>query len=100
MRERIAKTIRRPAEILRVIELPSMSDSSRATPNPAITNLLHAWAEGDPSAFDRLTPLVLHELKRIAHRQMRAEHGGGTLQTTALVNEAWLRLVDVRNVNW
>jgi RNA polymerase sigma factor (TIGR02999 family) len=65
-----------------------------------MTGLLKAWGGGDRDALDRLTPLVMQELKRIAHRQMGAEHGERTLQTTALVNEAWMRLVDVQNVNW
>jgi len=65
-----------------------------------MTGLLKAWGGGDRDALDRLTPLVMQGLERIAHRQMRAEHGARTLQTSALVNEAWLRLVDVKNVNW
>ena len=64
------------------------------------TRLLKAWGAGDREAFDRLTPMILGELKRIARRQLRAEFGPRTLQTTALVNEAWIRLVDVRNVGW
>ncbi|HEX4899300.1 MAG TPA: sigma-70 family RNA polymerase sigma factor [Pyrinomonadaceae bacterium] len=59
-----------------------------------ITGLLLAWGGGDKAALDRLIPLVHGELKRLAHRQMRRERGGDTLQTTALVNEAYLRLVD------
>jgi len=62
--------------------------------------LLLAWASGDKASLDRLIPLVQNELHDIAHRQMRREAAGHTLQTTALVNEAYLRLVDVRRVAW
>ena len=62
--------------------------------------LLKAWSAGDAAALDRLTTLVHAELHRIAHRYMRIERPGNTLQTTALVNEVYLRLVDVRNVEW
>ena len=65
-----------------------------------ITVLLKAWAAGDAAALDRLTPLVYDELRRMARRYMRNERAGNTLQTTALVNEAYIRLVDVKNVNW
>ena len=57
-----------------------------------VTGLLVAWSEGDKDALDRLTPLVYDELRRIAHRYMKREAAGHTLQTTALVNEAYLRL--------
>jgi len=65
-----------------------------------VTQLLRAWGSGDRAALDRLTPLVYDELRRMARRYMRNERGGNTLQTTALVNEAYLRLIDVKNVNW
>ena len=68
--------------------------------SPEVTVLLQAWSGGDPQALDRLMPMVYSELRRIAHRYMRKERGGNTLQTTALVNEAFLRLVDVKNVDW
>jgi RNA polymerase sigma factor (TIGR02999 family) len=68
--------------------------------SPEVTELLKAWGTGDPAALDRLTPLVYNELRRIARRRMRLEHSGNTLQTTALVNEAYLRLVNVQNVAW
>jgi len=65
-----------------------------AKPSPEeITGLLLAWGGGDKAALDKLVPLVYQELRRLAHRQMRRERAGGTLQTTALVNEAYLRLV-------
>ena len=63
-----------------------------------ITRLLVAWGEGDESALEDLTPLVYEELHRLAHRYMGRELAGHTLQTTALVNEAYVRLIDWRNV--
>jgi RNA polymerase sigma factor (TIGR02999 family) len=62
--------------------------------------LLLAWASGDKASLDRLIPLVQNELHDIAHRYMRREAAGHTLQTTALVNEAYLKLVDVSRVAW
>jgi RNA polymerase sigma-70 factor, ECF subfamily len=67
---------------------------------PDVTELLDEWRRGDRAALDRLTPLVYDELRRIAHRYMRAERGGHTLETTALVNEAYLRLAGQRRVEW
>jgi RNA polymerase sigma factor (TIGR02999 family) len=65
-----------------------------------LTQLLKAWSAGDSEALDRLTPFVYDELHRRAHWHMAHERPGQTLQTTALVNEAYLRLVDLRNVDW
>lgn len=65
-----------------------------------VTQLLLAWNEGDESALEKLVPLVYEELRRLAKRRMRLERPDHTLQTTALINEAYLRLVDVRNVRW
>jgi RNA polymerase sigma factor (TIGR02999 family) len=75
---------------------------SRAAPSPAppITELLVAWGQGDQHALDRLAPLVYKELQRLAQWQMRRERAGHTLQATALVNEAYLRLVDINRVEW
>lgn len=67
---------------------------------PEITVLLRAWENGDPAALDRLAPLVYDELHRLARRNMRNERAGNTLQTTALLNEAYLRLVDAKGVGW
>lgn len=70
-------------------------------PNPSpddITGLLTAWGGGDKAALDRLMPLVYQELRRLARQQMRRECQGDTLQTTALVNEAYLRLIDYERV--
>jgi RNA polymerase sigma-70 factor (ECF subfamily) len=64
-------------------------------PSPEeITGLLLDWGNGDKAALDRVIPMVYQELRRLAHRQMRRERAGDTLQTTALINEAYLRLVD------
>jgi RNA polymerase sigma factor (TIGR02999 family) len=65
-----------------------------------ITTLLKAWSRGDAAALDRLTSLLYDELRRMARGYMRHEHPGHTLQTTALVNEAYLRLVDAKGVDW
>lgn len=65
-----------------------------------VTELLLAWRGGDEAALTALVPLVHDELKRMARRHMAGERPGQTLQATALVNEAFLRLVDVRRVNW
>ena len=66
----------------------------------SITQLLVAWSEGDRGALDELVPLVHAELRRIARNYMRGERKGHTLQTTALINEAYLRLVDQKQVRW
>ena len=69
-------------------------------PVPQVTGLLVAWGAGDESAFEQLVPLVHAELRRLAHREMGREQAGHTLQTTALVNEAYLRLIDASRVRW
>jgi RNA polymerase sigma-70 factor, ECF subfamily len=65
-----------------------------------ISILLRAWTEGDQSALDRLTPIVYDELHRLARRYMRRERPGHSLQTSALVNEAYMRLVDYERMQW
>lgn len=65
-----------------------------------VTKLLQAWRNGEPAALGELIPLVHQELRRLARRYMFKERAGHTLQTTALVNEAYMRLVDSRRVNW
>ena len=65
-----------------------------------VTRLLKAWSVGDEQALEKLTPLVYRQLHDIARRYMVGERSGHMLQTTALVNEAYLRLVDCRKVNW
>jgi len=65
-----------------------------------LTQLLVAWSDGDPCALDKLIPLVHDELHRLAHRYMNGERTGHTLETSALVNEAYIRLVDASRVDW
>lgn len=65
-----------------------------------VTQLLLAWGQGDGTALERLMPLVYDELKRLAHRYMGGERENHDLQTTALVNEAYLRLIDSSRVQW
>ena len=65
-----------------------------------VTDLLLAWGKGDESALERLIPAVHQELRRLAQRQMRGERLDHTLQTTALVNEVYLRLVDLNRIRW
>jgi RNA polymerase sigma-70 factor (ECF subfamily) len=65
-----------------------------------ITQLLAEWSDGNQSALDELYPLVYDELHRLARRYMNRERKGHTLQTTALINEAYVRLVDQKNVHW
>jgi RNA polymerase sigma factor (TIGR02999 family) len=69
-------------------------------PPGEVTRLLQAWTRGDAAALDQLLPRVQTELRRLARRKMRGERSGHTLQTTALVNEAYLRLIDVKRVVW
>ena len=76
------------------LQMPSVSSSNQ------VTLLLVDWGNGDKTALDKLMPLVYDELRAIAHRHMRRERAGHSLQTTALVNEAYMRLVDQRNVQW
>src|SRR6202049_4489384 len=65
-----------------------------------ISKLLRAWSDGDQSALNGLTPIVYEELRRLAHHYMERERPGHTLQTTALVNEAYMRLVDYKRMQW
>jgi RNA polymerase sigma factor (TIGR02999 family) len=65
-----------------------------------VTDLLQAWSQGNEAALERLIPIVHLELRRLARRQMRRERDGHTLQTTALVNEVYVRLVDLSRVRW
>src|SRR5213078_437313 len=65
-----------------------------------VTQLLQQWSHGDDSALAELTPLVYEELRRLAHHYMEGQRPNHTLQTTALVNEAYLRLADQTNPNW
>jgi RNA polymerase sigma-70 factor, ECF subfamily len=71
-----------------------------ATSRHEVTELLRLWRNGDKEALERLTPLVYDELHRLAHRYIRRERPGHTLQTTALLNEAYVRLVEQNDVEW
>jgi len=68
--------------------------------NPDLTRLLQSWSNGDQQALDELTPFVYRELHRLAAHYMAGEKQGHTLQTTALVNEDYVRLIDWKNVQW
>jgi len=69
-------------------------------PPDEITRLLADWSQGDKTALDKLTPLIYEELRRLAHHYMSRERPGHTLQTTALVNEAYVRLINRKDVHW
>ena len=71
-----------------------------ATRSKEVSQLLAAWSDGDRAALDELTPLVYEELHRLAHKHMSRERQGHTLQTSALVNEAYMRLVDYERMQW
>ncbi len=71
-----------------------------AVPSREITDLLRAWSAGDQGALDQLAPAIDQELRRIAKRYLRRESAEQTLQTTALINEAYLRLIEIDNVPW
>ena len=77
-----------------------MTDDAAPPPAAHVTALLQAWGGGDQAALQALLPIVEQELHRLATRYMRGERPGHTLQPTALVNEAYLRLVDVAHVRW
>jgi RNA polymerase sigma-70 factor, ECF subfamily len=81
------------------LEIRSVPQLTRK-PQHQITQLLAEWSEGNQSALDELYPLVYEELHRLARRYMSRERKGHTLQTTALINEAYVRLVDQKNVRW
>jgi len=71
-----------------------------ATGGQDVSGLLRAWSDGDRTALDQLTPIVYEELRRLAAHYMRQEQPGHSLQATALVNEAYLRLVDYKHMRW
>jgi RNA polymerase sigma factor (TIGR02999 family) len=77
-----------------------MPTAMGSPPAPNVTQLLLAWRAGDPKALEVLAPVIHQELHRAAHRYMAGERPGHVLQTTALVNEAYLRLVDWKDVHW
>jgi RNA polymerase sigma-70 factor, ECF subfamily len=81
-----------------------LTTSRAAKPESAdgedISTLLHAWTNGDHSALEQLTPVVYDELRRLARRYLRRERSGHSIQTTSLVNEAYIRLVDYKRMQW
>ena len=76
------------------------SGAGHAQPADDVTGLLRAWSGGDQNALQKLTPIVYTALRRLARRYMREERAGHTMQATALVNELYIRLVDVERVQW
>jgi RNA polymerase sigma-70 factor (ECF subfamily) len=70
------------------------------SPSQEISQLLRAWSEGDRTALDKLLPLVYDELRRMARRHMDRQQAGHTLQTTALIHEAYLKLIDQKEAHW
>jgi RNA polymerase sigma-70 factor (ECF subfamily) len=79
---------------------PPAHQEAQASDNAEVSGLLRAWSDGDRAALDRLTPIVYDELRRLAGRYMRGERPGHSLQTTALVNEAYIRLTDYKSMQW
>src|ERR1700735_988508 len=75
-------------------------DEAQKPPCGEVSGLLRAWGDGDRDALDRLTPIVYDELRRLARRYMRGERPGHSLQTTALGNEAYIRLIDYKSMQW
>jgi len=82
------------------VRVPKNRLKSKRSNERDVTELLRAWSEGDQQALEKLTPLVYRELYQRAHWHMARERTGHTLQTTALVNEIYVRLVDLRGVSW
>src|SRR6478752_10613839 len=74
--------------------------SSNEPAQEDVSALLRAWTDGDQRALARLTPIVYDELHRLAHHYLKGERAGHSLQTTALINEAYLRLVDYKRMHW
>src|ERR1039458_8486263 len=75
-------------------------DEPGTPPGGEVTEFLRAWSDGDRAALDSLTPIVYAELHRLARRYMKGERPGHSLQTTALVNEAYMRLIDYKSMQW
>ena len=94
----------RPRTITGAVEFNHLREAQDGATGRAakdnVCELLRAWSDGDTSALERLTPIVYDELHRLARRYMRGERPGHSLQTTALVNEAYMRLVDYERIQW
>jgi RNA polymerase sigma factor (TIGR02999 family) len=86
--------------VVRQIGSTTMALAPEAGGSTSVSQLLAAWAARDPTALDRLVPLVYDELRRLARHYMRGERAGHTLQTTALVNELYLRLAGIKGLQW
>jgi RNA polymerase sigma-70 factor, ECF subfamily len=82
------------------IPLRPDDNEAQAPPGGEVSNLLRAWSDGDQRALEKLTPIVYDELRRLARYYMSGERTGHSLQTTALVNEAYLRLTDYKRMRW
>lgn len=80
--------------------MPALHDKDSDSPPGEVTQLLLKWRAGDPAALDALLPIVYRELRRIAEGYLRRESSGHTLQATALVNEAYLRLIKAQGIEW
>jgi len=80
--------------------MAAMRNEASGPPSRDVTGLLRAWGDGDRGALERLTPIVYEELRRLARRYLRGERAGHSLQATALVNEAYVRLVDYKRMQW
>jgi RNA polymerase sigma-70 factor (ECF subfamily) len=80
--------------------LPAGKDLTTGAASPSVTALLVAWSDGDQAALGQLIPIVHAELRRLAGRHMAGEHASHTLQASALVNEAYLRLIEVKRMRW
>lgn len=85
---------------LAAIFVGSASVGANPSSSQSVTKLLRAWADGDQLALETLTPLVYDKLHRLAHHYMSSEQEGHTLQTTALISEVYLRLVDLQGLRW
>jgi RNA polymerase sigma-70 factor, ECF subfamily len=81
-------------------KLTRQEDEVKTPPCGEVSGLLRAWSDGDQGALDRLTPIVYEELRRLARHYLKGERAGHSLQTTALVNEAYMRLVDYKRMQW
>ena len=79
---------------------PPGNNELKASPPEDVSSLLRAWTDGDQHALEKLTPIVYEELHRLARYYMNGERSGHSLQTTALVNEAYLRLTDYKRMRW
>jgi len=86
--------------IIHVISSALRRDNLATAPAGEVSRLLRAWSEGDQNALERLTPIVYQELHSLARRYLKRERPGRSLQATALVNEAYIRLVDYRRMQW